>query len=221
MGGRWRGEAGGRAPSDRDPSRGHGLPRAGRGWRLLGQGWGGGGGEVGAGRLTPVSLRGSGALALFKAALLSLNRHVFLAPRVPRPYSSPRGRCRQPRLPDTPAHSYHGRACSRLSVSVCAPVCLEGPLREEGSVYPVCKLVLTPPELLAPPPPSLIASLVLIEGLSHASALAVWSELPPPGRDKLCPSPSRPSTSPQPWNCPPRTSPLPGHLPASLWFWTK
>lgn len=57
-------------------------------------------------------------------------------------------------------------------------------------MYFVCTLVLTPPELLVPPPPSLIASLVLIEGLSHASALAVWSELPPPGRDKLLPLPS-------------------------------
>lgn len=56
-------------------------------------------------------------------------------------------------------------------------------------MYPVCKLLLTPPELLVPPPPSLIASLVLIEGLSHASALAVWSELPPPGRDKPLPLP--------------------------------
>lgn len=72
---------------------------------------------------------------------------------------------------------------------VRALVCLKGPLSEEGSVYFVCKLVLTPPELLVPPPPSLIASLVLIEGLSHASALAVWSELPPPGRDKPLPLP--------------------------------
>lgn len=53
----------------------------------------------------------------------------------------------------------------------------------------MCRLVLTLPELLVPPPPSLIASLVLIEGLSHASALAVWSELPPPGRDKPLPLP--------------------------------
>lgn len=63
--------------------------------------------------------------------------------------------------------------------SVCTGVSEGATVLEEGSVYPVCKLVLTPPELLVPPPPSLIASLVLIEGLSHASALAVWSELPP------------------------------------------
>lgn len=54
----------------------------------------------------------------------------------------------------------------------------------------MCKLVLTLSGFLVPPPPSLIASLVLIEGLSHASALAVWSELPPPGRDKPLPLPS-------------------------------
>lgn len=64
---------------------------------------------------------------------------------------------------------------------VRALACLKGPLcqRKGVCVYFVCKLVLTPPKLLVPPPPSLIASLVLIEGLSHASALAVWSELPP------------------------------------------
>lgn len=56
-------------------------------------------------------------------------------------------------------------------------------------MYFMCKLVLTPPEFLVPPPPSLIASLVLIEGLSHAGALAVWSELPPPARDKPRPLP--------------------------------
>lgn len=82
----------------------------------------------------------------------------------------------------------HGRAWSIPSVQrvrwcVCRGHCVGG--RE----CVLCKLVLAPPEPLAPPPPSLIASLVLIEGLSHASALAVWSELPPPGRDKPLPLP--------------------------------
>lgn len=72
---------------------------------------------------------------------------------------------------------------------VCIGVSEGATLWEEGNAYFVCKLVLTLPELLVPPPPSLIASLVLIEGLSHASALAVWSELPPPGRDKPLPLP--------------------------------
>lgn len=66
--------------------------------------------------------------------------------------------------------------------SGCVGVSARATVSEAGSVYCVsCTLV--------PPPPSLIASLVLIEGLSHASALAVWSELPPPGRDKPLPLP--------------------------------
>lgn len=104
------------------------------------------------------------------APLPSLRTSIFDPPgrgrnRVQRVHTSvcPRGRlsveCVHPHIPK-------GLLCLGKGVSVC----------------PVCELVLTPSELLVPPPPSLIASLVLIDGLSHASALAVWSELPPPAR---------------------------------------
>lgn len=98
-------------------------------------------------------------------------------------------------------HVLKGLLCPRKGVSVC----------------PVCNLVLTPSELLVPPPPSLIASLVLIEELSHASELAVWSELPPSCEISRCPSPSWLSSSLGPWNCPPRSSHFLRLPPAFLW----
>lgn len=169
---------------------------------------------------------------VFGDALFNLLYQVFLisgfpSPKLPLRLSVriPAVRRGQPRITNhMHASSFceecvftHGPAWSRLrSVAL---VCLkrQATVSEEGSGYFEWKLVLTSSELLVPPPPSLIASLVLIEGLSHASALAVWSELPLLGEISLCPSPSQPSPSPPPWNCPPRSSQVPGHLPASLW----
>lgn len=148
--------------------------------------------------------------AVFGDALFNLLHQVFLISNQPQIYSLKSNTSPNPPPPGSPqsdAVSSGSRTICMLVVcaksafvptdargadclcSVCIGVSEGATVSEEGNVYRACKLVQTLPALLAPPPPSLIASLVLIEGLSHASALAVWSELPPPGRDKPLPLP--------------------------------